>query len=240
MDLRSLFSTIGLTADHAALYRALLGKPLTLAEAARSAKLHRPAAYRHMAALEERGLVKQALRGKRTYFMVESPAKLEWELENARHTSAVLLHELTERFEKQRRAPAVTVGQGRKGIVSVYEDILHTLKRGAVFYRYTSASKKRPRNAYVPERYEARRDAKQLERYVITNKRTSALKTQKLERYIRIIPPEFDRFEYDITLLVYGPKIAYIDYASETAITIENPALAQFQKRLFQLLFSKL
>lgn len=241
MKLSPLFTLIGLSDDHAAIYEALLKRgPLTLAETARYAKLYRPAAYRLLPELEEHGLVRRALRGKRAYFAAESPEKLEPALEETRHSLALTLHDLRDQFEKKRSAPLVTVGQGRKGIANVYDDILRTLKRGDTFYRYSSAKRKRSRNAFVPENYEARRDAKRLERYVITNKRSSSLKTQKLERYIRVIPAEFDAFEYDVTLLVYGHKIAYVDYASETGVIIENPAIAQFQRKLFQLLFSKL
>lgn len=241
MKLNRLFLAIGLKEEHAALYASLLEKgPLTLAELSRAAKLYRPATYKLLPELEEQGLVTRTLHGKRTYFAAESPEKLEPVIEKERHAATLALHDMRERFDKRKKAPQVTVGSGRKGISNVYDDILHTLKRGEVFYRYSSAKQKRARNAYVPADYEKRRDAKRLERYVITNKRTSSLKTSKLERYIRSIPADFDRFEYDVTLLVYGNKIAYVDYASDTAITIENPAIAQFQKKLFQLLFSRL
>lgn len=211
-----------------------------MATLARVAKLNRPAAYRIVADLEQRGLLRRVVSGKRIHFAAETPEKMETVLTDAHQASIGILEDLKEQHTRRGTAPEVTVGYGKKGIARVYDDILHTLARGDVFYRYSSASKKRTKHAYVPKDYEARRDAKRLERYVITNKRTSALKTKKLERYIRIIPAEFDRFEYDITLLVYAHKIAYIDYNSETAVTIESRAAAQFQRRLFQLLFSKL
>ena len=74
----------------------------------------------------------------------------------------------------------------------------------------------------------------------VGNKRTFAGKTPKLERYMKVIPEEFGDFAYDVTLLVYKDKIAYVDYGSETAITIQNAAAAEFQLKLFKLLFSKL
>lgn len=241
MDASPIFSLLGLTRQHALLYKALIENgPQTVAGLAHKTRMHRPAVYRLVPELEAQGLIRETLRGKRTYFAAEPPEKLKSALEASQDRAQELVAQLEESQAKRGKAPLVVVGTGRKGIASVYDDILHTLKRGDTFYRYSSASKKRPRNAYVPENYEARRDAKRLERYVITNKRTSALKSAKLERYIRIIPAEFDRFEYDITLLVFGDKVAYVDYSTDTAVTIENKAIAQFQKRLFQLLFSKL
>jgi DNA-binding MarR family transcriptional regulator len=241
MKLDSLFASLSLSVKHARLYRALLSSgPLTIAELARGAKVHRPVAYALVPDLEERGIIKRVLSGKRVRYAAESPEKLEVLLEESRHASSSLLLELKELYGTRRKSPEISVASGKKGIAGVYDDILHTLKRGDTFYRYSSAGKKRPRHAYVPANYEARRDAKRLERYVITNKRTSALKAKKLERYIKIIPAEFDKFEYDITLLVYGNKVAYVDYTTDTAITIENPAIAQFQQKLFKLLFAKL
>lgn len=241
MKLDTLFASLNLSPKHARLYRALLTKgPLTIAELARTAKVHRPAAYALIPELEERGVIKRVVSGKRVRYVAESPDKLETLLEESRHASTSLLLELKELYGKSSTSPEITVTHGKKGIAGVYDDILNTLKRGDTFYRYSSAKTKRARNAYVPANYEARRDAKRLERYVITNKRTSTLKSRKLERYIKIIPSEFDRFEYDITLLVYGDKVAYVDYGTDTAITIQNPAVAQFQQKLFTLLFAKL
>ena len=96
------------------------------------------------------------------------------------------------------------------------------------------------RDYYVPKNYQARRDAKRLERYVITNKSTLARKPSKLERAIRMIPHGTDLFAYDITQLIYWPKIAFVDYNTETSVIIENPIIAKFQERLFKLLYQRL
>ena len=44
----------------------------------------------------------------------------------------------------------------------------------------------------------------------------------------------------EIEALAVPPKIAFVDYNTETAIIIENSTIAKFQERLFKLLYQKL
>lgn len=39
---------------------------------------------------------------------------------------------------------------------------------------------------------------------------------------------------------MYGDKVAFIDYNSETVLLIENPKIAEFQKALFKSLYKRL
>ena len=55
-----------------------------------------------------------------------------------------------------------------------------------------------------------------------------------------MIPHGTDLFAYDITQLIYWPKIAFVDYNTETSVIIENPIIAKFQERLFKLLYQRL
>lgn len=129
---------------------------------------------------------------------------------------------------------------GRDGIRKVYDDIVATLKKGDTFYRYSSSRRPKKRDYYVSKDYSKRRDEKQLERYVITNEGTGKLKKPKFEKSIKTVPKSFDLFEYDITQIIYADKVAFVDYNTETAIIIENPIIAEFQKKIFKLLFQKL
>jgi len=50
----------------------------------------------------------------------------------------------------------------------------------------------------------------------------------------------YDQFDENIQMILYGKKIAYVDYNSESAIIIENTKIADFQKKLFKALFQSL
>lgn len=75
---------------------------------------------------------------------------------------------------------------------------------------------------------------------VIASEIKAAQKPKKLERSIKVIPKEFDLFEDNVSLVIYGNKTAYIDYGSQTAFIVESPKIARFQEKLFRLLYKKL
>lgn len=241
MNTQRLLQTLGLSISEGAIYTTLLKHgQLTLAEVARLAQVHRPAAYKDLPALIQKGLVSSTSKGKRTLFQAESPEKLTQMLAVTQDSLHEALPSLVEMYNKKSNAPRVRFLEGKTAIASVYDDILQTLNTGDVFYRYSSAANSRRRNAYVPKNYEERRDAKRLERYVITNTKTAEQKKRRLERYIKIVPAQFDPFEHNVTQLIYANRVAYVDYNTDTAVVIENKTIADFQRRLFQLLFSKL
>ena len=62
----------------------------------------------------------------------------------------------------------------------------------------------------------------------------------RLERSVKFVPKNYGLFDYDITEILYGDKIAFIDYNTETGLIIENPVIAEFQKKIFKLLYDKL
>lgn len=240
MNIQKLLRHLGLEGHAGEIYLALLGTgPETIAGIARMAKIERPLVYHALPELLAKGLIAKAPKGKRTYYSALSPSRLGLIFDEVGIELKKTLPTLEERFSKSGERPRVTYLEGREGIIAVYEDILATLPSGGIFYRYSSAKEVRNK-IYVPKNYEARRDAKKLERYVITNKETAARKSRSAEMAIKVIPAGSDVFAYNITELIYGPKIAFVDYNTETAVIIENPVIAQFQERLFKLLYQRL
>ena len=177
MKTETLLLQLGLSRNATRTYLTLLGLgPESIARIAGTAGLARPLVYKALPELLEKGLVAKTPRGKRTYYSARSPEKLK----ELQRVLAVSLDEslpaLSERFALSGERPSVTYLEGRVGIVAVYEDILETLPQGGVFYRYSSGVGARKHEYYVPKNYRAKRDAKKLERYVITNKQTAARK----------------------------------------------------------------
>src|SRR3989344_3480754 len=113
-------------------------------------------------------------------------------------------------------------------------------KKDHVFYRYSSAKDAVKNEKYLPKNYRAIRDQKQLQRFVIANENTMVGKKPRLERAVKFIPNNYGLFDYDITQIIYGDKVAFLDYNTETAFIIENSIIAEFQKKIFKLLYDKL
>lgn len=70
--------------------------------------------------------------------------------------------------------------------------------------------------------------------------KSAKAKHPRLERELVIIPENIDELNQDISMTIYGDKIAYIDFSNESSIIIENPMIAEFQKKLFMLTYKYL
>lgn len=238
MDNKDLLRRLGLSKHESAVYLALLGHGAqTVAGVARESEVERPLVYKALPGLVARGLAMKSIRGKRAYYSPASPERLSAAFEELESSYAVAMPGLLKSFTGTGNRPVVHFYEGRDGIRAVYADVVATLPKGGVFYRYSSAKGERDRNKYVPSGYGKLRDAKKIERYVITNAATARRKAARLERATKSIPASFDLFAYDITQLIYGNKVAFVDYNTETAVVIENSEIARFQERIFRFLY---
>jgi hypothetical protein len=70
--------------------------------------------------------------------------------------------------------------------------------------------------------------------------KASEHKKYRPERDLVIIPKKIDEFDDNVFMSIYADKVAYIDFNTESSIIIENKQIADFQKKLFRLLFKSL
>ena len=241
---KEFLQKLGLSERGSEVYLTLLqGGRMSVSDLSRKTGLYRTMVYDAIAELEREGLATMSLKGKYKRYSAESPKKLEakfLELSNTFDKELEALEGLAHAPESCR--PVVTYLEGQKGIVGIHDDIVTTLKKGDVYYRYSSAkvSGAEKRQSYLSKKYRLLRDQKQLERKVITNVANKAAKRPRLEREIKEVPADFDLFEYHASQVIYGNKVAVIDYNPETAVVIDNPTVARFQQKIFELLFRKL
>lgn len=241
MDLHTLLRNLGLAEREGKIYLALLAHgPATIAGLAQVTGIHRPAIYRLLPVLRERGLVSTTPKGKQRHFVAESPEKLKALADNLSASFAKALPDLQHAYASSRTRPLLTFLEGRKGLQAVYEDLVRSCKRGDTYYRYGSRKSTTNWRQYVPRGYLAERDGKQLQRFVITSTKQDRAADREMNRAVKVVPPTHNLFQYDIVQLIYANKVAFMDYNTETALIIENAALAEFQKNMFKLLYDKL
>lgn len=239
---QDILSQAGLTPYEAEVYTAMLGAgPLSVSNIVRGSGLHRPAVYAALPTLIAKGLVTTALSGKRKQYVAEEPEKLAaLFLERERHFKEAITA-FSQEYHKKKVRSSIKVVEGKEGLRSVLSDLAHTMKAGETFYRASSRDLGTDVERFVPLEFRQLRDAKKLEQLVITN---AALKTsphkKRIECYSKMIPPKEDPFTYDIAQLIYGDKVAFVDYKEETALVIDNPRFAKFSERLFRSLFKRL
>ncbi len=238
-----LLAKIGIEKKAAAIYVALLsGGPETVAGLSRKTGFYRPLLYRSIPKLLGKGLLVELRRGKRTLYAAESPEILGEMIREAEKDINEKLGELTALWGASRDKTSVTTFSGKEGIGHAFEVLMMTAKRGDVIYRYESPRDRIRNKKYYPRLYveKACGTAASVDKYVITNEKTHLARRASINRYSKPIPEKYDPFNYDVTLLVLNDKVAFIDFDTEQATIIESPRLAQFQTKLFKLLFKTL
>jgi sugar-specific transcriptional regulator TrmB len=213
---------------------------MKLARLASVAGINRPALYTLLPAMVRKGLVTESVKGKQKVYVPEHPEKLERMLRETREQLEASLPDLTQLYEGLAKRPVVRYVSGREGVQSVFLDLVETLRTGDTFYRYSAPAQNGARaDEYLPKEYRVIRDAKKLERLVITGKQVATQKKPRLERHIKILS-EIDERDFSVTTLIYGNKMAVIDYEAESAVIIESAGIARFQKALFRELYKRL
>jgi len=243
MKNEQLLQKLGLSDEESRIYLSLLDLgSANISEIAKGSGLYRPVIYKYLPGLIAKGLVSQSKMGKRAVYSAESPRSLEKQIDNMREEFDQALPSLLSSYKTRCKKPIIRFFRGKKGIAFIYEDMVNTCEKGDVIYRYESPKDYKKNKKYYPALYFAKAGCKhsEIEKFVITNEKTQEIRSQQLERYSKPIPASYDPFDYNITQLVYGNKVAFIDYDNETASIIEGASFAQFQIKLFKLLFNKL
>jgi sugar-specific transcriptional regulator TrmB len=200
---------------------------------------HRPIVYKSLESLMDKGLVTKSSKGKRHQFLAESPEKLEGLFKNLENNYLSEIEDLYSYYEVGKsEKPEVVYSKGFKAIQNSYSDIVNTLKKDGKYYRYASTTASN-REKYLPVDYREKRDKKGLERLIITNKKSSK-ENVRLGSRVKTLPDELDFLDDNFGQIIYGNKVAIIDYESQFVTTIESKKYAKFQEKIFMALFEKL
>lgn len=238
---KSLLQNIGLDQHESLIYEKLLLKEInSISDIERSTHLHRPQIYKAIKDLEQKNLVQVVVKKKRKYYTATSPEKIEQIFSQKEKEFFDYVENLHRTYERSHaNKPEVTFSEGKDAIQKTYSDIPKELKKDEMYYRYMPVSKLY-RSKYLPKNYREDRDKKGLERMIITSKHTMHAKSNHLTRSVKAVPPEFDLFEYEMSLTMYKDKVVLVDFETESVIEIKHDRFAQFQQKVFKLLFSKL
>lgn len=239
--LENLLTTLGFKKNEIAVYIHILEKgPISISDISRGLKIQRPLVYKALYKLIDKDLCSIELKFGRKLYTISDPDNLTEIVKNVNTSLEKALPNIKNIYSKPREGPSIKLLKGPAGITQTFADSIKSTNRGDTFCRYTSEKDLDKVNQYLPKGYRAMRDAKKLERLVISNYVSGTKKRPRLERFIKFIPKELDQFEQNIIQLIYSNKVAFIDLNTETSLIIENNALAEFQKVIFKLLYKKL
>ncbi len=204
---------------------------LTISNLAKKLSLSRTTVYKHVDVLVKKDILEQPS-GKLTY-------RIKNKDEIKKHISSNLVQAEEETLflleQKKAEIPEIHIYNGINDMESIYEDIGVSLKKGDVYYRYTS----RKEDTKKSKLYTDMKKRKDIERLVITSVEKAGSKKHDPNRFIKTVPKDF-AFDDNVSLIVYGNKIAHIDHKTSSAITITSKSMARFQEKIFKLLWTKL
>lgn len=231
---------LGLDEYESSVYTHLLKKKgLHVTDIKKYTGYHRPTVYKTLKKLEGRGLVHKSKKGKRTLY-TPAPPNVFNELRDKLNTDLdQTFEELSHLHEARDHDILIHFHEGEKGIQQVFADVVDTLARDEVYYRLSSERYLKAKK-YLPHFYTKRKIKKGLQNFVIASADHHRAARPRLGRVMKSIPKEFDDFSYNVRQIVYGEKVVFMDFNSETAIVIESKPIAEFVKSAFMSLYHRL
>lgn len=229
-------SALGLHAHEALMYIFLAEHGASNVSAiANGVHLSRVTTYTYLEKLVADAYVLKTKIKERDLYEVCDPSSLVAKLDAVHKEGSFALIALAQSLKRTLYIPQVSMLHGKEGINNIFNDIAQSLPKGGTFFRYTSRTSDFD---YTPL-YMGLRKEKELERLVITSATKADKKRKDSDRFIKTVPKDF-AFDDNVTLFIYGNKISYVDYNSQTGITVESPQLAHFQEKIFKLLWKRL
>lgn len=233
-----LLHKMGLSQSEAKTYLALtqLG-PSLAGTVAKKAQLNRTNCYDALNRLIGKGLVSHVIKSQRKYFRAEDPIHLisliEWEKERLRIREIELkklIPLLSAQVRTVREKPFVTLYHGKKGVKSIFEDVLDYKE----YWVFGSSGKMKESLGPYFELFQKRVRKKKISVRLLAGERVRGTDISK-HADTRFIPDEYTTI---ISTLVYGDKIAIISWTDEPAgFMIEDKQTAESYQKYFEFMW---
>lgn len=237
---------MGLSEKEAKVYLASLAiGAAPVQKIAEEAKVNRATTYVMIESLTERGLMGSLEKGKKTYFVAQSPEHLQHLLdqedENVKKKKALLMEvmpELKNIISYVGEKPRVTLYEGKNGLREIHEDLINFGRKSGTIDNIAAVDD--ARELVVFEEME-----NHWERIAKNNIQVRAILTQsgKLEKIPDRLRPYWqerqvdkNKFPFHGEIVIYGDKVAALSFKGEIlGIIIESKEIAQTMRMLFEL-----
>jgi len=240
---------LGLGEDGAVLYTQMLSHPSsTVRELSTRAPFPRTMLYYVLKQLMQRGLVSAKKEGWRTVYVAEDPERLydllahkEREFERENHSVRELIPHLKNRYRLAGKRPGVRLFEGMEEYKKALEDII--IMQPKEILAYEVLREKKPA-LEMRDAHERRRIARKIQKKVLFFEQENTLAVLKRRGYDDCT--EFRNITqghlapFAVDLILYDGKLLYTSYYDEhepTAVLVEDQALYDMQKKLFESLW---
>ena len=216
-------------------------------EISTKAGINRPTAYVQVESLKKFGLVSTQTKGKKQFFIAESPDQLEnmldqkkLDIENKKEELTKLLPELSSMFKVAGDRPQVRFFEGTEGLLKIQKELLRSDVREVV--SFSSADGIIKIFPDHPQELSSKRVQKGIKsRLIYTSERGAMLKRvdDEMLRETKFIPP--DKFPFKSDIAVYGDTISISALEGKVVGTIiTHKELADSFRAIFNLLWGSL
>ncbi len=235
MKINAILQQLGFSDNETAVYLAALETGLSSAQAiAKKAGIKRTTTYSILEKLVARGVVGKSIAQGAARFMVEPPEKLIAMITNLHERLIGVLPELEAVYNAHESKPKIVFYEGKEAIANVLEDTLRekpteVLEWNTDLY-FDKFSKS---HDYIDRRagleIKARRMAGEGSIWHTKHRAYDSLEKSKT----RIVSK--DLFWPEIEVNIYGNKVAFLNYADDTSLIIENRAIASAMRQAYEL-----
>lgn len=239
MDYKETLHGLGLGKKEVAIYLAALELgTANAASIAKKAGVQRTHFYDLSGKLLAGGFLTRTVRGKRQVFTALDPSLLvEVEEEKLRKLKEVL-PEIKAIYNTTGQKPHISYFEGQQGIDQINED---TLRYQGEIVGFTTPRFVTSRTRSTGKEFIAKRVAAGKHSRVIgeNSPEVRLLQTHDKEelRETRILSP--DVFSSTVEIVLYGNKLAIVDYKHQWGFIIEGNEIAQVMKMIFEIVWSR-
>lgn len=238
MEETSILTEIGLSQSEIRAYIALLEiGSSTNGEITKKANLNRSNCNEALKRLVKKGLVSYVIKANRKYYEATDPNHILQLIKEKEKKIQEIIPKLEEKRTLHRKEQEANIYEGYKGIKSVFEDILNSLKLGEEYLVFGAVP--------VPELFEnyikhwtKRRIKKKIKLKIIFNEEAKLMiKQYRKEKLtdVRILPKEYIT---SAVVNIYGNKTATIVWTKEPlAFVVKNKDYADSFRQYFGLLW---
>jgi sugar-specific transcriptional regulator TrmB len=243
MEIQGVLEETGLAGNEAKVYLALLDSGSALAgEITKKSGVNRTNVYDALDKLAEKGLVSYVIQANRKYFEAAMPDNLikyieerEKELKKKKALIISILSELEKRRKLSKEPQEATLYKGKKGILSMMEDILRDKKELLVF---GAEGKFMETMKHAAEQWHMKRAALKIPIRIVYNEKMREKRSQTTFSFFKL---RFHPKEYDspASTWIYGNKVAIIAWSQQPIVTlIRSKQTAESYRQFFTMLWN--
>jgi len=238
MDLQKTLQKVGLSDKESKVYLTLLELQEALPSViSRRSGIKRPTTYVVLEQLQKRGIVSHVKKGKLLYYRALNPNSLLEEQYNRYSELEKALPELTSLHEKYAVTPQMTIYEGREGVIKIMEDTLNT-STGLLCWADIDLAVNSLLADYYPRYIETKiKRGLWLKGIFCYSDKALEFKKNGKEELREVYLISRKKFPFKNEINIYDDKVAIVSHQDNIGVIIQNQAIADTQRAIFELGF---